>query len=131
MTTKITVDAHAGWPVRVARIGRCGGTGGCETVPANEKRDFYVHDGMDLLIREAKAGDQVQTEGEYRVGIAFNPSASGAVDSIKLQAASLIDALGAIAADRDHPGARCAALAMTEIESAAMWAVKAITKPAK
>jgi len=71
------------------------------------------------------------TEGEYRVGISFNPSASPAVDSIKAKAAALIDELEPIAANRDHPGARCAAIAMTEIESAAMWAVKAVTKKPK
>lgn len=68
------------------------------------------------------------TEGEYRVGITFNPSSNPAVDSIKSKAAALIDELAPIAADRDHPGARCASIAMTEIESAAMWGVKAVTK---
>ncbi|TIV36364.1 MAG: hypothetical protein E5V91_22830 [Mesorhizobium sp.] len=69
-----------------------------------------------------------QTEGEYRVGISFNPSSNPHVDAIKRQAADWIDVLAPIAADRDHPGARCASIAMTEIESAAMWAVKAVTK---
>ncbi|RUW39147.1 hypothetical protein EN739_24410 [Mesorhizobium sp. M2A.F.Ca.ET.017.03.2.1] len=68
------------------------------------------------------------TEGEYRVGINFNPSNNAQVDAIKTRAAELIDVLAPIAADREHPGARCAAVAMTEIESAAMWAVKAVTK---
>lgn len=68
------------------------------------------------------------TEGEYRVGVNFNPSNNPAVDDIKIRAAGLIDTLDAIAKDRAHPGARCAAIAMTEIESAAMWAVKAVTK---
>lgn len=69
------------------------------------------------------------TEGEYRVGITFNPGGNPAVTSIKEKAAALIDELAPIAADRDHPGARCASIAMTEIESAAMWGVKAVTKP--
>jgi len=68
------------------------------------------------------------TEGEHRVGINFNPSSNSAVDEIKRGAATLIDFLKPIADDRAHPGARCAAIAMTEIESAAMWAVKAVTK---
>jgi hypothetical protein len=68
------------------------------------------------------------TDGEYRVGVTFNPSASPAVDDIKRRAADLIDLLSPIAGDRNHPGARCASIAMTEIESAAMWAVKAVTK---
>ena len=71
------------------------------------------------------------TEGEYRVGVNFNPGGLEAVNRIKAKAADLIDELGPIAANRDHPGARCAAVAMTEIESAAMWAVKAVTKPAR
>ncbi len=71
------------------------------------------------------------TEGEYRVGITFNPSGSGAVHDIKTKAAALIDLLAPIAADRGHPGARCASIAMTELESAAMWGVKAVTKQAR
>lgn len=71
------------------------------------------------------------TEGEYRVGINFNPSGDQQVNSIKNAAAFMIDALAPIAANPAHPGARCASIAMTEIESAAMWAVKAITKPAR
>lgn len=69
-----------------------------------------------------------QTEGQYRVGVDFNPSKNAQVDEIKNAAASFIDMLAPIAAARDHPGARCASIAMTEIESAAMWAVKAVTK---
>jgi hypothetical protein len=68
------------------------------------------------------------TEGEYRVGKTFNPSGHPAVNEIKAKAAELIDLLNLVASDRQHPGARCAAIAMTEIESAAMWAVKAVTK---
>jgi len=68
------------------------------------------------------------SEGEYRVGIGFNPSGDTTVALIKSKAAELIDQLAPIAADREHPGARCASIAMTEIESAAMWAVKAVTK---
>ena len=68
------------------------------------------------------------TEGEYRVGTSFNPSGDEAVAAIKSAVASVIDAMHEIASNRDHPGARCASIAMTELESAAMWAVKAITK---
>lgn len=72
-----------------------------------------------------------QTEGEYRVGRSFNPSGSEEVDAIKRIAADFIDMLVPISTDREHPGARCASIAMTEIESAAMWAVKAVTKQAR
>lgn len=68
------------------------------------------------------------TEGQYRVGTTFNPSGNSDVDSVKSTVAGLIDMLHTIAGDREHPGARCASIAMTELESAAMWAVKAVTK---
>lgn len=64
------------------------------------------------------------TEGEYRVGVSFNPGGNPEVDIIKSMAASLIDFI--LEADGDK---RCAAIACTEIESAAMWGVKSVTKP--
>jgi hypothetical protein len=75
-----------------------------------------------------------QTKGEYRVGINFNPSNDDMVAKIKRQAADLIDLIETIpgAEMRDLRGSevgRLKALAQTDIESAAMWAVKAATKP--
>ena len=56
MTTKVTVDAHAGWPVRVAKVQlNADGTRAAvssETVPANTKQDFYVHSHLELEIKE-------------------------------------------------------------------------------
>jgi hypothetical protein len=74
------------------------------------------------------------TKGEYRVGINFNPSNDDTVGKIKRQAADLIDLIETIpgAEMRDLRGSevgRLKALAQTDIESAAMWAVKAATKP--
>jgi hypothetical protein len=77
------------------------------------------------------------TRGEYRVGINFNPSADDTVWRIKSMAAALIDFIDGIPVlgaeteaqlVRSSEVARLKALAMTEIESAAMWAVKAATK---
>ena len=77
------------------------------------------------------------TKGEYRVGINFNPSADDTVGRIKSMAAALIDFIDGIPVlgaeteaqlVRSAEVARLKALAMTEIESAAMWAVKAATK---
>ena len=73
------------------------------------------------------------TKGEYRVGINFNPSADDTVAKLKRAAADLIDLIDQIPGDvtRDLRGsevARLKALAQTEVESAAMWAVKATTK---
>ena len=68
------------------------------------------------------------TKGGYRVGINFNPSNDSIVDQIKQKAADLIDLIETIPADTaDRP--RLKALAQTAIEEAAMWAVKAATKP--
>lgn len=67
------------------------------------------------------------TKGQYRVGVSFNPSRDPVVDSLKLQAASLIDAVFDI--ENENPEAmRLKALAATAIETAAMYAVKAQTK---
>lgn len=75
------------------------------------------------------------TKGEYRVGTNFNPSASGMVDQIKSRAAELIDLIDSIPSDREtergNEAGRLKAIAQTEIESAAMWAVKAATKREK
>jgi len=68
------------------------------------------------------------TKGEYRVGITFNPSNDDQVARIKRAAADLIDLIDEVPA-RDGEVARLKALALTDVESAAMWAVKAATKP--
>lgn len=69
------------------------------------------------------------TLGEYRVGITFNPGGNEMVNKIKRAAADLIDLVDSIADARPGESARLKALAMTHIEDAAMWAVKAATKP--
>lgn len=72
------------------------------------------------------------TKGEYRVGISFNPSADDRVARIKRAAADLIDLIEEIPSDREtergNEAGRLKSLAQTEVESAAMWAVKAATK---
>lgn len=78
------------------------------------------------------------TKGEYRVGITFNPAGADTVNKIKRAAADLIDLIDSIqvpdARDNNsafHSGevARLKALAQDRVEDAAMWAVKAATKP--
>lgn len=79
------------------------------------------------------------TRGQYRVGIGFNPSGDDMVARVKRAAAELIDLVDGIEPPRSPDGpivaldaevTRCKALAMTAIEEAAMWAVKAATKQA-
>lgn len=77
------------------------------------------------------------TLGEYRVGISFNPSGNEIVNRIKRAAAELIDLVTTIdpqtkaGEETAHEIARLKALAMTDVETAAMHAVKAATKPTR
>ena len=74
------------------------------------------------------------TKGEARVGVAFNPSGNPVVAEIKDRAAGLIDLIEAIeppdgaGGDGTAEVGRLKALAQTEVEAGAMWAVKAATK---
>jgi len=80
---------------------------------------------------------EVQSKGEFRVGVDFNPSHDVVVDKLKRQAADLIDTIEEIGvrfggeefvARHDGEVARLKSLAQTSIEDGAMWAVKAATK---
>ena len=66
------------------------------------------------------------TKGEHRVVVSFNPSGDLWVDEVKVAAAKLIDLIEDIPDLEMDERKRLKALA--EIESAAMWAVKAATK---
>ncbi len=56
MTTKVTVDAHAGWPVQV--VAQDTMTDGAvfhtplAIVPPNQVQDFYIHSTRQLIITE-------------------------------------------------------------------------------
>lgn len=63
------------------------------------------------------------TEGQWRVGVNFNPGNDPDVDRVKIKAAELIDLIDTVGKD-----GRSTALAMNALEDGAMWAVKAITK---
>jgi hypothetical protein len=71
----------------------------------------------------------MQTYGQWLVGTTFNPSGDPRVNDIKQKSADLIDEMYEISQNRESPGSRSAALAITAFEEAAMWAVKAVTKP--
>ncbi len=81
---------------------------------------------------EPTTPSQKPTKGEYRVGITFNPGGHAGVEEIKRCAAHLIDYIESIAVESTNPEVkRLAALAQTAFEDGAMWAVKAVTKPAQ
>lgn len=53
MTTKVTIDAHAGWSVQVTAVDT--GTGAAlppEIVAAGEVREFHVWQGRNLVVME-------------------------------------------------------------------------------
>ena len=58
MTTKVTVDAHAGWPVEVVAIDlNENGTrleNPAQIVAPNTVQDFYVHSHRELRVREMR-----------------------------------------------------------------------------
>lgn len=72
-----------------------------------------------------------QTLGEYRVGISFNPSGNPLVDEIKRKAEDLIDLILDMPSDEGNAATiyHLQARAAERVEEAAMWAVKAATKP--
>lgn len=52
MTTRVTVDAHAGWDIEVVTLNgepNYPKTATVHIVKANEKHDFYIHSGMTIL----------------------------------------------------------------------------------
>jgi hypothetical protein len=71
------------------------------------------------------------TYGEIAVGLTFNPGSNPDVEKIKRAFASQIDGMDglrktAAAADK-YEQARLASVAITEMQAAQMWAVKAVT----
>lgn len=75
----------------------------------------------------------MQTLGEKRVRVTFNPDKGEVINDIKQEIAKLIDLLEnqRLAEPKDAvPNTerqRLISIAQTELESAAMWAVKAVT----
>lgn len=68
------------------------------------------------------------TFGERAVGLTFNPSQDPAVYSCKSGFAAVIDQMNDLRTSSDDPEVkRMASVAITEAQTAQMWAVKAIT----
>ena len=72
--------------------------------------------------------ERPMTYGERAVGLTFNPSGDAAVQEIKTTYAAIIDLLNdARARVADTEAKRLYSIAITEAQSAQMWAVKAAT----
>lgn len=72
-------------------------------------------------------GTRPLTFGEKAVGLNFNPGGNPDVNMIKTQCAALIDFLDETRKTADAEKARLCSIAITEIQGAQMWAVKAVT----
>lgn len=68
------------------------------------------------------------TYGQKAVGLTFNPSGDEAVTRCKQAFANAIDQMAELRDSSDNPEVkRMASIAITEAQTAQMWAVKAIT----
>ena len=68
------------------------------------------------------------TFGEKACGVSFNPGNNTAVADIKNDFAELVDKLhNTRSADNDPEVKRMLSVAITEVQTAQMWAVKAVT----
>jgi hypothetical protein len=69
------------------------------------------------------------TFGQKAVGIRFNPSQDSDVDQVKQSFAELIDRMNVLRLNTTSgEKARLASVAITEMQTAQMWAVKALTR---
>ena len=76
--------------------------------------------------------EREQTYGEKAVGLSFNPSGMGDVDKLKQLYADIIDHMddfrkGYVIRGDMPEMVRLCSIAITEAQTAQMWAVKAIT----
>lgn len=70
----------------------------------------------------------MQTFGQKAVGLDFNPTGTLEVHEIKSGFADLIDDMNALRNNSSSPEQkRLASIAITELQGAQMWAVKALT----
>lgn len=64
MTTKVTVDAHAGWPIRVTLIDVSDDYNVTaerdERVEAGETKDFYIHSNRMIRVIELREAPAAQ-----------------------------------------------------------------------
>lgn len=68
------------------------------------------------------------TFGQKAVGLTFNPSGDDMVTGIKQNYASIIDVMNELRSLSESPEQkRLASVAITEAQTAQMWAVKALT----
>lgn len=72
--------------------------------------------------------DRELSYGERAVGLKFNPGGNPQVYSVKSKIGNMIDALHLISENSDNDGQKkICEIAITELQTAQMWTVKALT----
>jgi hypothetical protein len=80
------------------------------------------------FMEDSPTNAQSLTFGEKAVGIAFNPGQNQDVFALKNECAKVIDRLNELRTKADSPEVkRLCSVAITEMQTAQMWAVKAVT----
>jgi len=80
------------------------------------------------LLFEKNMENKELTYGQRMVGVSFNPSGNALVDAVKQGYANVIDDMANLREQTDdQEKKRLCSIAITEAQSAQMWAVKAIT----
>lgn len=68
------------------------------------------------------------TFGEKACGVTFNPGGNEVVARIKMEFASMVDDLNNLRNKTENPEVkRMLSIAITDVQTAQMWAVKAVT----
>jgi hypothetical protein len=102
-----------------------------EKLPAHQQiKDRLFCAVVDAIAPKERPqkGNRVFTYGERAVGLDFNPSGSGEVFDCKTAFAAEIDRMNNIRNEAISPERkRLASIAITELQTAQMWAVKALT----
>ena len=130
MTSTVKVTSHNS-PVRV--VTRDSGIVRDDIVltPEDGERQLYCTTTRTLEISDVPDPSQQLTFGERAVGLSFNPSGDKRVDRIKRAYANIIDELHwlrtCVSPVPTPEQIRLASVAITEAQSAQMWAVKALT----
>ena len=140
MTTQVIIKSSRPnhQAVRVEQINPAAGeptAGTTYTLDDGDTCSLYVHSGVQLRVTEVPKSEVLPrdaapslTYGQKAVGLSFNPSNVAGVANCKDGFAAVIDQMNQVRNFSDDPEVkRMASVAITEAQSAQMWAVKALT----
>ncbi len=83
---------------------------------------------QDTSVVGGDAAQRALTFGEKAVGFTFNPSGDPQVHEIKRECAAIIDRLNTLRENAENGEVkRMLSVAITEVQTAQMWGVKAVT----